>query len=178
MRADARFFGLVALVLAAAFLRLVPHPAGFAPIAALALFGSAHFSRRWIAIVLPMLALFLSDAVIGFHEQMPAVYLSFVLVALLGFVFVRDNQSAARVAGTSVLGSLVFFVVTNFAVWAQTAMYAKSFEGLVACYVAAIPFLKNSLVGDLMFNGVLFGAWYALVKWFPSGLASGETKAN
>ncbi|MES2855756.1 MAG: DUF6580 family putative transport protein [Bdellovibrionota bacterium] len=179
-RLDARFFSLVAIILGAALLRLVPHPANFTPIAAMALFGAAHFKNKYVAVLAPLMALLLSDVVIGFHEQMPAVYLAFIAVSLLGFFFVREQKSVGRIAGASLVGSALFFIITNFAVWMQTAMYPKSGAGLMACYVAALPFLQNSIAGDLMFNGVLFGAAFALAKWFPNlpGRVPAKTKVN
>jgi hypothetical protein len=179
LRANARFFSLVILILTAVFMRLVPHPANFAPIAAVALFGAATFESRWAAFAVPMICLFLSDLVIGFHSQMPAVYFAFALIGVLGLVFVRDQKSVGRVAATSFAGSILFFLITNFSVWAQTEMYPKSSDGLLACFIAALPFLQNSIASDLLFNGVLFGAWYALEKTFPNALSAfAETKVN
>jgi hypothetical protein len=179
LRINARFLSLAALIFAAALLRLVPHPANFTPIAAIALFGASRFEGRWTAVLAPFAALLLSDLILGFHSQMPAVYFAFFLVVVLGFVFVRDTRSVPAIAGTSLLGSMVFFFVTNFSVWAQIEMYPKTAEGLTACFIAALPFLRNSIAGDLMFTGVLFGAWFALEKWAPKLTSENlESKVN
>ncbi|MES2962761.1 MAG: DUF6580 family putative transport protein [Bdellovibrionota bacterium] len=162
-RFDSRFFGALILILVAAGLRLVPHPPNFSPIAAMALFGAAAFDRKVWAFVLPLAALLLSDLVLGFHDQMAAVYGSIILVEILGLWALRSNRSPARIAMTAVTASMLFFVITNLSVWAFSGMYARTGAGLATCFAAALPFLQNSLAGDLVFTGALFGAW-ALVE--------------
>lgn len=173
---NVRFFALVATILVAAACRLIPHPANFSPISAIALFGGTYFVSRskFAAILLPLAALFLSDLVIGFHNQMPAVYLSFILVALIGFII--NRKSAVQVAGAAVSGSVLFFLITNFSVWISGELYPRTGEGLVACFIAALPFFQNALVGDLFFSGVLFGGWAWLEKGVPA-LRASETAA-
>ncbi|MBA4321038.1 MAG: hypothetical protein C0412_21825, partial [Flavobacterium sp.] len=111
---------LIALlfILTAAGLRLLPHPPNFTPIAAIALFGAVYFSKK-IALVLPIAAMAISDAFIGFYEPklMIAVYGSFVLCAIIGF-WLKKHKKWHNILGTSVLASLIFFFITNFAVWA------------------------------------------------------------
>jgi hypothetical protein len=153
-----RFWLAAAAVFIAAAFRLLPHPPGFSPIAAMALFGGAYLSSRKAAILIPFAAMLLSDWAIGFHTTMPAVYGAFALTSLLGAVALRGRPSWRRVAGTSLLASVAFFVVTNFAVWLGGG-YPATGQGLLACYVAAIPFFNNGLLGDLVFSGLLFGAW-------------------
>ena len=152
-----RMWSLTALVLVAVFLRFIPHPPNFSPIGALALFAGVHFSKRWVAFAIPFVALFLSDLVLGFHVTMWAVYLSFALVVALGLL-IRSNKTTKNIILSSLVGSLVFFLITNFAVW-QTGMYGINFKGLVACYIAGLPFLENSVMGDLVYNGGLFSVW-------------------
>lgn len=161
---DSRFFGALILVLVAAAMRLVPHPPNFSPIAAMALFGAAAFDRKFLAIILPLAALLLSDLVIGFHDQMAAVYGSIILVELLGLWVLRSsNRSPLRLVATALSASMIFFLVTNLSVWAFSGMYERTGAGLISCFVAALPFLQNSVAGDLVFTGALFGAW-ALVE--------------
>lgn len=145
--------GLAALAVAS---RLIPHPVNFAPVAALALFGGAYFDRKY-SFILPFAVLVLSDAVIGFHDGIAWVYGSFFLVGLIGWTL-RERRTVARTAGASLAGSVLFFVVTNFGVWIQGTMYTPDVAGLVDCYVAAIPFFRNTVAGDLFYAALLFGA--------------------
>jgi hypothetical protein len=173
-----QFAGLIFVIFAAAALRLVPHPTNFSPITAMALFAGAHFdgffSGLWggrlskvFALLFPLVALFLSDLILGFHDQMIPVYFAMALVTLLGFTL-KSRVSVIRVGATSISGSLIFFVVTNFAIWAHGGMYDKTGAGLAKCFAMAVPFLQNSLVGDLFFSGVLFGAWAFLARLAPN----------
>lgn len=146
------------LIFAAAASRIIPHPPNVTPIAALALFGGAQFLDKRLAFLVPFAALFLSDLVMGLHSQMPIVYAGFALVVCIGFAL-RGRLRALPVAAATLAGSVVFFLVSNFGVWATGGWYAKTFAGLVACYAAGIPFFRNSLLGDAFYAAVLFGAF-------------------
>jgi hypothetical protein len=153
------------IILAAALSRLLPHADNFSPIGAIALFAGAFIANRFLAFVIPVLALVLSDALMGFPgwaypSQIIMVYLTFGLITLLGSTL-KNNKGALRVGATSLASSLVFFVVTNFVVWLG-GFYAMNFSGLVNCYVSAIPFFKSSLAGDLFYTTVLFGGFYLI----------------
>jgi hypothetical protein len=161
-----RFWGALAVIAIAALFRLLPHPPNFSPIAAMALFGGAYFARKSVAVALPLIVLFMTDLVLGFHETMPAVYGSFFLVAVLGF-FLQERVSVVRVGLASAAGSLIFFTVTNFSVWAQGGLYEKSANGLLTCYIAALPFLQNSFAGDMVFSALLFGGWALAERRLP-----------
>lgn len=162
----AHILGVLMVILAGAALRLVPHPPNFSPIAAMALFGGATLARRELGLLLPLAALFLSDLVIGFHDQMVAVYVSIALISGLGLLL-NKQRTVGRVAMASVAGSLLFFLLTNFSVWMTSGMYSMTWDGLVSCYVAAVPFLQNSIAGDLVFTGAFFGVWALLSKAVP-----------
>lgn len=151
-----RFIVLTGMVLTATTARLIPHPPDFSPIAALALFGGASFASKRTALLVPLIGLFLSDLVIGFYAVTPVIYGSFALITCLGF-WVRKRQSPLRVAAAAVAGAVLFFAVTNFGVWAFEALYPKNFTGLIDCYVAAIPFFRNTLASDLLYSALLFG---------------------
>lgn len=153
-----RLFALFMIVLAAAASRLLPHPENVAPIAAMALFGGAKCERTGMAFVLPALALFLSDALIGFYENMAVVYLAFALVVCLGFTL-RRRESPAALALASVTASALFFLVTNFAPLTGHGMYAATWEGVTAAYAAGLPFLRNTLLGDGFYTAMLFGGF-------------------
>lgn len=154
-----------ALILLAAATRFLPHPANFTAIGAMALFGTARLQDKRLAFVLPIAAMLLSDLFIPFGYN-PSVYLSFVLIALLGSSL-RNTKNVLPIAGASIASSLIFYIITNFAVWMgdNGVMYSRSIDGLWMSYTAAIPFFWNGLAGDLFFTGVLFGS-YELVRKF------------
>ena len=156
------FWVVTLMVFAAAFVRLLPHPPNFAPIAAMALFGGAYFSKKSFAFAIPLLAMFVTDAIIGFYSYAWMVYISFALIVLLGIVMLK-KVSVKNVVLASVTASVSFFVITNFGVWMLGTLYPKTPAGLMESYIAAIPFFQNSLIGDLFFSGVMFGV-YELVK--------------
>lgn len=166
-RISGRVMTLAAVVLVAAFVRLLPLPPNFSPIAALALFAGFSFRHRTVAFALPLVALLLSDLMIGLHGLMWATYLGFALITALG-QFLRGSQGVGLKALGATTGTLLFFVITNFAVWLQSGMYEKTSAGLTACYIAALPFLDNALAGDLIFTAVLFGGWALVEKWVPA----------
>lgn len=166
---------LVSMILAAAVSRLIPHPPNFAPIGAMALFGGACFADRRVAFFVPLAAMFLSDLAIGLlsgdlslglHRLIPVVYGSFALIVCLGF-WLRKRRSVLPITGAALAGSVLFFVMTNFGVWALGSWYPKTWEGLVACYVAAIPFFHNTLLGDAVYSTALFGGLALAEYRFP-----------
>ena len=147
------------LITVGVVLRLLPHPANFAPISAIALFGGVYLSRK-TALVLPLLAMLIGDFFLGFYELRLGltVYASFLLIAGLGLL-IKNRKSIFAVAGGALAGSILFFLTTNFAVWAFTPWYAKTISGLLNCYLTAIPFFKNTLLGDLFYATIFFGAY-------------------
>ena len=151
-----RFLFLAGMILAAAASRLIPHPPNFSPIAALALFGGAQFADKRLAFLVPLAAMFLSDLFLGLHSLIPVIYGSFALIVCLGF-WLRRRQNVWAIGGTAIVGALLFFVLTNFGVWALGQMYPKTPAGLLDCYVAAIPFFQNTLSSNLFYAALLFG---------------------
>ncbi|MCI0705924.1 MAG: hypothetical protein L0Y80_00380 [Ignavibacteriae bacterium] len=154
------------LILAAALSRLIPHPFNFTPIAAMALSSAVYLDKKY-AFIIPLAAMLVSDAILGFHSGMIWVYGCFALIALMG-LWLRSHKKPLFVAGAALTSSVLFFVVTNFAVWfmGSGALYPKTWEGLVACYVAAIPFFQNTVAGDLLYTGALFGLFELGARWF------------
>jgi hypothetical protein len=171
-----RTIALITAIFLAAIFRLVPHPPNFSPIAAMALFSGAYLPRRGLAFVAPLGAMLLSDAVLGFHSGMPVVYGSLALVVLLGFLL-SGKRTVGRVIGAALASSVLFYLITNFAVWAGGDMYPKTLAGLAACYAAAIPFFQNSLAGDLLFTGLLFGGFALAQRVAPALRSPGEMRA-
>jgi hypothetical protein len=155
------------MILAASFTRLIPHPPNFTAIGAIALFGGAYFSDKKFAFIVPMAAMLLSDMIIGFHNGMLSVYLSFAIIVGIGILLSR-NIKFKNVVAASLLSSVIFFVLTNFQMWVQSPLYAKNLSGLIACYVAAIPFFHHTVLGDLIFVGILFGLFAVIQSKFPA----------
>ncbi len=164
---SSRILTLTGLIGAAALSRLMPHPPNFTPIAAMALFGGACFSEQRWAFAVPLAAMILSDLVLGFHGLIPVVYGAFALIGCIG-LSLRRRRKAVPIAGAALASSLVFFVLTNFGVWAMGSSYSKTWDGLVACYVAAIPFFRNTLLGDAVYTTALFGGLALAEKWVPA----------
>src|ERR1700722_15680267 len=158
---------LVAMIVAAAALRLAPHAPNFSPIAAMGLFGGAYLTDRAAGFVAPLAALFLSDVMLGFYAHMEIVYGAVALAVCLGWLLRRD-RSPVRVVGAALASSVIFFVVTNFGVWAFGTLYPRTFDGLVVCYTAALPFFQNTIAGDLVFAGVLFGGFALAERLAPA----------
>lgn len=160
----------IVLIILAALTRVLPHPHNFTPIAAIGLFGAATFDRRWLLFVVPFAALFLSDLFLNnvlyaqFYEGFVWftsvwIYAAFAAVILLGRVLLHAKVSVKNVVVASLSASCIFFLVTNFSVWAQSGMYPKTGAGLLICYTAGLPFFGNTLLGDLFFSAVLFGGY-------------------
>jgi len=143
--------------------RLLPHLWNFAPIAAIALFAGVYLGRRY-ALILPIVAMLIGDLFLGFYSWpvMLAVYGSFALVGLLG-TWIKKHKSLETVLAGSLLASVIFFMATNWAVWQFSPWYAKSLAGLIQCFVAALPFFRNTILGDLFYISVLFGAYEAVM---------------
>ena len=180
-----RLFLLIVLILSAAFARLVPHMHNAAPVAAMTLFAAAYLpSRRW-SVLLPLAAMFLSDAVlyatkdVAYRDQavsnMLFVYSTFAVIALLG-QWLRQRVTIGRVIGTTLAGSAVFFLITNFGAWlslslplsaTQPATYSRTLSGLINCYIAGVPFFRGTFVGDLVYSAVLFGGFALLEQFVP-----------
>jgi hypothetical protein len=152
-----RLLTIVALIFAAAALRLIPHPANVAPIAALALFAGSYLEDRRLAFAVPFGALLLSDLVLGLYPGLVFVYAGFALSVCIGFAL--RKRSVGRIAAGTLASALVFFLVTNFGAWLTLPMYPKTPDGLLAAYVAGIPFLRNALAGDALYAVLLFGGF-------------------
>lgn len=155
------------LILLAALSRLLPHPPNFAPITALALFGAVYLDRKHSFIV-PIAAVLISDYFLGFYTSMMWVYASFLAVGVIG-LWLRNHQGIVPTIGATLSGSILFFVVTNFGVWiSYEVSYPHTFAGLIECYVAAIPFFRNTLLGDAVYVGAMFGMYELAKKFLPS----------
>jgi hypothetical protein len=176
-----RFLVLAGMILLAALSRLLPHPPNFTPVESMALFGGAWLLDRRLAMLLPLLTMLISDlALAALHgglylEHLAsapslAVYACILLCSLLGFGL-RGRVTGPRVLGYSLLGAVLFFVVTNFATWLTADAlpgHTACSTGLVPCYVAAIPFFKWTLIGTLFYSALLFGGYALLCRRYPA----------
>lgn len=154
-----RGFLICLLVLIAIVARFLPHPPNFTPVGAVALFCGATFSDRRIGFLVPFVVMVLSDCILGFYWISIAVYASLAINAYLGTRLSR-NRSLVQVGTYATLGAVQFFLVTNFACW--ILYYPHTLAGLSSCYVSAIPFFQNSLLGDILYSSVLFGCFALL----------------
>jgi hypothetical protein len=170
---NARIVALISGILAAAALRLVPHPPNFSPIDAMALFSGAYLGRRGLAFVAPLGALLLSDLFLGFYHGMAFVYGSVALVVGIGW-WVSSRRTPLRIGAAALVSSALFFVLTNFGMWLFSGFYPRTLSGLVTCYVAAVPFFQNTLAGDLFYAALLFGGFALLERSVPALRQRGE----
>ncbi|MFZ2189628.1 MAG: DUF6580 family putative transport protein [Candidatus Magasanikiibacteriota bacterium] len=165
----------ILLIILGIIARFLPHLANFAPIGAIALFGALYLPKKY-ALIIPLVAMFISDIFIGFYswQIMLAVYGSFVLAGIFGLT-IRKNIKFASVLSVTLLSSVLFFLITNFAVWAFGTMYIHNFTGLVQSYVMAVPFFKNSLLGDLFYVGVLVGGYETVLLLIKNKITKKES---
>jgi hypothetical protein len=157
----------LALIVLAAALRIAPHPWNFTPVGAMALFSGAALRDCRLAFLFPLVALFAGDAFIGFHKLIPVVYTSFLINVAIGLCL-RDRRTFVRISLATLLGAIQFFLVTNFAVWQLLGSFPHTASGLLACYVAGIPFFWNTLAGDALYTTFLFGSFALAERLFPA----------
>lgn len=152
-------------ILLGAVLRVIPHPGNFAPIAAIALFGGAYLSRKQ-AMFVPILAMVISDFFIGFDSwtTRALVYGSFMLTAGIG-MWLKNHKNVYTVTGASLISSVTFFLVTNLPFVHPVSLYPYTLEGTLASYTNALPFFKNTVMGDLFYTAVFFGAFEVVRYW-------------
>ena len=174
-------FGVISvIIILAAMSRLIPHPANFTPIGGMALFGAAYYSKRYWVFIIPLVSMWLADLVLNnvvyaryfdhfvwFYQGCYWTYGAFILIGLIGIVTLKKTR-VQNIILASLLASIVFFLVSNYGVWASATMYPKDFSGLITCYTAGLPFFKNTLLGDLVYTGVLFGAFEFAQRRIPA----------
>ena len=146
-----RFYSALMLIIILAFSRVIPHPANFTPILGMAVFAGTVFDRKIFSFLIPLLAMILSDLFLGFHSSMPIIYFAICLNVVVGIYFI-NKISYFKIFASLVSGSLIFFIVTNFAVWFSSGMYPYNLEGLLACYTMALPFLQNTIISTVLYG--------------------------
>lgn len=172
---------VLAMILIAAFSRLIPHPSNFTAIGAMALFGSAFYGKKYLAILAPLAAMWLSDLAINnilyaeynegfvwFQSFQIYTLIPILLITILGLGLFK-NLSVKKIAIGSVSAPIIFFLVSNFGTWMSPySLFPKTFAGLIETYVAGVPFLANDFVGTFLFSTVMFGSYYFITKTFPT----------
>ncbi|MFN5308373.1 MAG: DUF6580 family putative transport protein [Candidatus Kapaibacterium sp.] len=184
------YIAIVLMAIVAIASRLLPHPPNMTAVMAVALFAGARITNTKLAMALPLLIMILSDIFLGFHSSQLVVYGCILAVSVLG-LSLRNSTSFTKPLAMSFIGSLFFFLVTNFAVWLGGTMYPMTLEGLFLCYAAALPFyttdsfqfvnssqlvfgsfFANGVIGDLFFTGVLFGMFELSKKFSTKAVTS------
>ena len=172
-----RFLVLSGFIIIAALSRIIPHPYNFAPLGAMSLFGAAYFADKKFSFLLPLAAFFVSDLLVnnilyaGFYDGFvlftPGFYWMYGSIALIvvAGIFILKKVDMTTVIAGSLSASVIFFLVTNFGAWLGSPMYPQSLNGLFMSYAAGIPFFHYTILGDLVYSGVMFGAFeYAKQK--------------
>jgi hypothetical protein len=167
---------VLTLLILAAGIRFLPLPANFAPLSAMVFVAPLFLQNRWLAMGLPMGLIFLTDAHFGFYPGMSFVYLSYFLISGLGFFqahLFRSSSSKAFGAFSALVtllsGAVIFFVFSNLGVWWLGGIYAHTWQGLVDCFVLAIPFFRNTLASHVVFSVGLAGLLryqYVFANWY------------
>ena len=139
--------------------RFLPHPPNFTPLSSLSLFGATQFNNKYLGIILPIIVMGISDIFLGFYSISVWVYVSFILIGLLGTLFKRINYK------NILLSSIIFFILTNFGVWLNG--YPKTIEGFILCYTMAIPFFGYSLLGNFFFGYLFQYSWDYIQQKIP-----------
>ena len=171
---------VTAMILLAAFSRVIPHMPNFSPLGVIGLFGAAHLNKKWQAFVIPITATWLSDLFIDnviyaqyyptftwFYDGFYWQYGSYSLIALSGLIIFK-KVNAQRVLGGALASTTIFFLISNFGSWIGSNFYPQTFEGLITCYEAGIPFLKGTVLGDLFYSIILFSSFGIAQKKLPS----------
>ncbi len=144
--------GLVTLLVVS---RLTSHLWNMTAVGGVALFAGAYISKKQISILILLIGMLISDSILGFHNQIVAVYLAYVAVAVLGFLL-SPSSPRSKIILFSFFSAILFFLITNFAVWYGGFMYPQTAEGLMQSYMMGLPFFRNQLIGDLISSIVLF----------------------
>lgn len=176
---NVRHLFVFALIVLVASTRLMTFLPNFSPLTAISLFGGAYFVKKWQAILIPILCVWTSDLLVNnilykeyfqsftfFYQGFYWQYLCYAIIALVS-IFALKKVTTLRVLTIGLFGTLLFFLISNFGVWISSNMYPKSLEGLIQCYIAGIPFIKGTLLGDLGFSALLFGTFALAEKQFP-----------
>lgn len=164
---------IVLMIFLAVLSRFIPHPPNFTPLGAIALFGAAYFSKKYLAFLIPLAAWWISDLFLDnliYAKQYPEFYQGFswagnpvgylclAFIVILGWLLLK-KISILRVIGAATVAAVLFFLITNFAAMLADPIYTKDFNGLIQSYIAGVPFFRNTLAGNLVYSALLFGIY-------------------
>lgn len=153
---------IIGFIILGILTRVIPHPPNFTALGAIALFGGAFFNDKKLACIIPITIMMLSDLVLG-YQMVISVYVSFLIMVCIGF-YLKKNQNGLRIINGALIGSIIFFIITNFSVFLTSSLYPKSIIGLIECYTLAIPFFTNTLVANITYSLILFYSFKAIQK--------------
>lgn len=151
----------ISLIIIGILLRFIPHTANFTPVAAIAIFAGVYLNKKQ-ALIVPLLLMVLSDVFLGMHNVVLFTWGSFVLVTFLG-IWAKNHKTFKVIVSTSVVSSVLFYVITNFGVWAM-GWYPQTVKGLLDCYILGLPFLRNFTVATLVYTVLFFGAYELIAR--------------
>jgi hypothetical protein len=146
----------IGLILISGMTRLIPHPWNFTPLLAVCIFSGYKIKHNGLAIFLPLISIFIGDLFLGIYSGMVWVYSGYILIILLSRILSKSKSINSKII-SAIAGSFIFYIISNFGVWYSGAMYQLNFKGLVECYIAGIPFYKNTLIGTIIYSGIFFG---------------------
>ena len=150
---------VLGIIVIAVLSRLIPHPPNFTPIITIGLFAGAYIQNKRLPLLIPLVIFLVSDLFIGFHSTIIWIYASIVVITLIG-IRLQNNVKLQTVLTSSVVGVILFFLISNFGVWISGMVgYPLTITGLVSCYVAGLPFLQNTFAGTLLYSALIFGAY-------------------
>ena len=175
---------LISLLIIGIGSRLIPHYPNFTAVGAVSLFGAAFAGRRSVAIILPFLVMLISDMVLNnliyaaaypndfnqvtfFYKGALWTYAALGIIVIFGHALFRNGVTLPKVFGGALGASLIFFLLSNFGVWAMSSIYPVNLAGVLACYTAGLPFLINQVLGDLFFSTALFGVALHILQLRP-----------
>ena len=153
---------IIAFILLGVLTRIIPHPPNFTALGAIALFGGAFFTDKKMAFAIPITIMILSDLLLG-YSMVLSVYISFLIMVFIGF-YLQKKKNGLRIINAAIIGSLVFFIITNLSVFMTSSLYTKNFLGLIECYTLAIPFFTNTLVSNITYSLIMFYGFNAIQK--------------
>jgi len=153
---------IIGFILLGILTRITPHPPNFTALGAIALFGGAFLHDKKLAFIVPIAIMILSDLILG-YKLVLSVYIGFLIMVFIG-LYLQKKQNGLRIINAALIGSLIFFIITNFSVFLTSSLYPKNIIGLIDCYTLAIPFFINTLIANITYSLIMFYGFNAIQK--------------